>query len=86
MWKEGSQIVYFLLKTHHYSNKQLIVHGKVDHNILVMKNEIVCKSICIKGDVTWILHQKNMKYDHNMFYKKVFLWQMMLSLTFLLCD
>ena len=30
------------VKTHFYSNKQLIVHGTVDHNILVMKNEIVC--------------------------------------------
>ena len=25
------------VKTHYYSNKQLILHGKVDHNILVMK-------------------------------------------------
>ena len=29
------------VKSHYYINKQLIVHGKVDHNILVMKNEIV---------------------------------------------
>ena len=29
------------VKTHHYSYKQLIVHGKVYHNILT-KNEIVC--------------------------------------------
>ena len=41
MLKECSQVVYNLLKTHHYSNKQLIVYGKVDHNILVTKNEIV---------------------------------------------
>ena len=42
MWKEGSQIVYFLYKTHYYSNKQLIVLRKVDRNILVVKNEIFC--------------------------------------------
>ena len=31
----------FFIETHHYSKKQLIVHGKIDHNIFVMKNEIV---------------------------------------------
>ena len=31
----------FLLKTHYYSNNQLIVHQKVEHNILGMKNEII---------------------------------------------
>ena len=30
-----------LVKLDYYSNKQLIVHGKVDHNMIVMKNEIV---------------------------------------------
>ena len=30
------------VKTHYYSDKQLIVHGKFDHNIPDMKNEIVC--------------------------------------------
>ena len=29
-------------QTHYYCNKQLIEHGKVDYNILVMKNKIVC--------------------------------------------
>ena len=30
------------VEIHFYSNKQLIVHGKVDHSILAMKNEIDC--------------------------------------------
>ena len=38
MWKEGSQIIYFLLKL----ITIVIVYGKVDHNILVMKNKIAC--------------------------------------------
>ena len=44
MWNEGSQFVKLstFVKTHYCSNKQLIVHWRVDHNILVMKNEIVC--------------------------------------------
>ena len=40
--KRGLSNCLLFVKTHHYSNKQLIVHGKVDRNILVMKNEIVC--------------------------------------------
>ena len=41
MWKEGSQIVHFFVKTQYYSNEQLIVHGwRVDHNILVMKTKL----------------------------------------------
>ena len=42
MRKESSQIINFFDKTNCYINWQLIVHGKVDHNILVMKTEIAC--------------------------------------------
>ena len=41
MRRKSPQIVYFLLKLI-TNDKQIIVHGKVDHNISVMKNEIVC--------------------------------------------
>ena len=39
--KKGFSNCLLFVKTHYYSYKQLIVHGWVDHNILVMKNEIV---------------------------------------------
>ena len=35
-----------------YSNKQLVVHGKVDHNILVMKKtKSFAISMYVKGDI-----------------------------------
>ena len=40
--KIGFSNCLLFVKTHYYNNKQIIVHGTVDHNILVMKNEIVC--------------------------------------------
>ena len=40
--KRGFPNYLFCVKTNYYSNYQLIVHGKVDNNILVMKNEIAC--------------------------------------------
>ena len=40
--KIGLSNCLLFVKTHYYSYKQLIVHGRVDHNILVMKNKIVC--------------------------------------------
>ena len=40
--KRGFSTCLLFVKTNYYSNKQLIVHGNVYHNILFMKNEIVC--------------------------------------------
>ena len=40
--KRGFSNYLFLLEIIYSNNQQLIVHGKVDHNILVMKNEIAC--------------------------------------------
>ena len=40
--KRGFPNYLLFVKTIYYSNKQLIVHGKVHHNILVMKNENAC--------------------------------------------
>ena len=40
--KRGFSNCIVFVKTHYYSNKQLTVNGKDDHNILAMKNEIVC--------------------------------------------
>ena len=40
--KIGLSNCLFFVKTQYYSDKKLIVHGRVDHNIFVMKNEIVC--------------------------------------------
>ena len=38
------------VKTHYYSNKQPIVHGNIDHNILMKKRNRL-QSTCIKGDI-----------------------------------
>ena len=38
------------VKTHYYSNKQLIVHCRVDHNIHVMETKLFAISI-YKGDI-----------------------------------
>ena len=40
--KKGFSNCLLFVKTYYYSNKQLIVHGRVDHHMLFMKNEIVC--------------------------------------------
>ena len=40
--KRGFPNYLLFVKTNYCSNKQLIVQRKVDHNILVMKNEIAC--------------------------------------------
>ena len=45
------------VKTQYYSNKQLIVHGRVDHNILVMKTKLFPISI-YKGDMNLDIAQK----------------------------
>ena len=36
--KEMFSNCLLFVKTYHYNDKQIIVHGKVDHNISVMKN------------------------------------------------
>ena len=48
--KIGCSNCPLFLKNHHYSNKQLIVHGRVSHNILVMKTILFAISI-YKGDI-----------------------------------
>ena len=40
--ERGFSNCLLFVKTHNFSNKQLIVHGKVDHNILIMNTEIAC--------------------------------------------
>ena len=40
--KRGFPNYLLFVKSKYYSNSQLIVHEKVDHNILVLKNEIAC--------------------------------------------
>ena len=48
------------VKTYEYSNKQLIVHGKVDHNIFVMHEKWNrLQSVCIKGDIILDIAQKD---------------------------
>ena len=39
-----------------------------------------------KGVINLDIAQKEHKYNHNMLYKKVFLWEIMVSLTFLRWD
>ena len=65
-----------LMLYHHHSKAN-------NHNIPIMKNEIVFNQYVLKVISTWIFHKKTMKYNHNVFYKKAFLWQMMLSFRFL---
>ena len=49
--KRWSSNCLLFVKTHHYSNKQLIVDGKVDHNIIVIKKRNRLQSVGIKGNV-----------------------------------
>ena len=66
--KRGLLNGLLFVKTHYYSNKQLIMHGKFNHNIFV----------CTKGDISLDNAKKQnkknpkktMKYNHNVFYKK----------------
>ena len=75
------------------------MHGKIDRNILVTINEIICDQYvqrwhkpgyCIAMEMCTIQiervnYEKNI-YNQDMYYEKVFLWQMMLSLAFLWWD
>ena len=71
--KRGFSNRILVVKTHYYSYKQLIVHGKVDHSILVMKTKSFAISMykrrykpghCIK----------DMKYNHDIsFIKYIFM-------------
>ena len=57
--KRGFPNYLLFVKIIYYSNQQLIVHGKVDHSILVMENEFACiQSICVKGDINLDIAQK----------------------------
>ena len=55
--KIGFSNCLLFVKTHYYSNKQLIVHGRIDHNILVMKTKVFAISI-YKGDINLDIAQK----------------------------
>ena len=46
--RKGFSNCLFFVKTHYYINKQLTVHGKVEHSIVGMKNEIICNHYVYK--------------------------------------
>ena len=54
--KRGFSNCLLFVKTHHYGDKQQI-DGKVDHNILVMKNELVYNQADINLDIAQEEHE-----------------------------
>ena len=55
--KLGFSNCLLFVKTHYYSNKRLIVPGRVDHNTLILKTKLFAISI-YKGDINLDIAQK----------------------------